>query len=283
FEPTPDSRVASAAPASTARGMSTEPGWSSTASDASRETRFSAPESTAPATARGERASSFDSVGGSVFDTPIFRFLRDYFTGGNTLVRVGVLILFFGIAFLLRYLAEHTHVPIQFRLSAVAGSGFVLLVLGWRLRSRRLGYALALQGGGVGILYLTTFAALRLYSLLPPAVAFGLLVAIAVFTAVLAVWQDSQAFAVLAVTGGFLAPILASTGAGSHVVLFSYYAIVNASILAISWYRAWRPLNVVGFAFTFIISTAWGALHYESRLFASTEPFLVLFFVFYVV
>ena len=195
---------------------------------------------------------------------------------------MGVLILFFGVAFLLRYAAEHSNVPIQFRLSGVALGGFVLLVLGWRLRSRRLGYALALQGGGVGILYLTTFAALRLYSLLPPSVAFGLLVAIAAFSALLAVWQDSQAFAVLAVTGGFLAPILASTGQDSHVVLFSYYAIVNASILAISWYRAWRPLNVVGFAFTFIISTAWGALHYEDQLFDSTEPFLVLFFVFYV-
>ena len=220
--------------------------------------------------------------GGSLFDIPLLRILRDYFTGGNTLVRVGVLILFFGVAFLLRYLAEHTRVPIQFRLTGVACGGAALLVLGWRLRSRRPGYALALQGGGVGILYLATFAALRLYSLLPPMVAFGLLVAIAAFSAALAVWQDSQAFAALAVTGGFLAPILASTGQGSHVVLFSYYLVVNASILAISWYRTWRPLNVLGFAFTFIISTAWGALRYEDGLFASTEPFLVLFFLFYV-
>lgn len=250
-------------------------GWKATAPPASPGVRYSV------------RNSSYSSSpgpdsGSSLFDIPVFKFLRDYFTGGNTLVRVGVLILFFGVAFLLRYLAEHTHVPIQFRLCGVACGGVALLILGWRLRSRRLGYALALQGGGVGILYLTTFAALRLYSLLPPTVAFGLLVAIAAFTAVLAVWQDSQAFAALAVTGGFLAPILASTGQGSHVVLFSYYAVVNAGILAISWYRPWRPLNVLGFVFTFIISTAWGALRYEDTLFDSTEPFLVLFFLFYV-
>jgi uncharacterized membrane protein len=213
---------------------------------------------------------------------PIVRVIREFFAGGNTLVRVGVLILFFGVAFLLRYLAEHTHVPIQFRLSGVACGGIALLILGWRLRLRRPGYALALQGGGVGILYLTAFAALRLYSLLPPAAGFAIFVLLAAFSAVLAVLQDSQAFALLAVTGGFLAPILASTGQGSHVVLFSYYAIVNASILVIAWYKAWRPLNFAGFAFTFIISTAWGALHYNSSLFASTEPFLVLFFVLYV-
>ncbi|HEY6923969.1 MAG TPA: DUF2339 domain-containing protein, partial [Steroidobacteraceae bacterium] len=171
---------------------------------------------------------------------------------------------------------------IQMRLSAVACGGVALLVLGWRLRARRFGYALALQGGGVGILYLTVFAALRLYAVLSPAIVLALLVFLAALSAVLAVLQNSQAFALLAVTGGFLAPILASTGQGSHVVLFSYYAVLNASILAIAWYKAWRPLNFAGFAFTFVISTAWGATHYQSGLFSSTEPFLVLFFLFYV-
>ncbi|MDB6047210.1 MAG: hypothetical protein JWM63_5761 [Gammaproteobacteria bacterium] len=214
-------------------------------------------------------------------ESPILRVIREYFTGGNTLVRVGVLILFFGVAFLLRYIAEHSHVPIQFRLAGVACGGIALLVLGWALRKRRSGYALALQGGGAGILYLTVFAALRFYSLLPPTTSFALLVLLAAFTAALAVLQNSQAFALLAVIGGFLAPILASTGDGSHVVLFSYYAVLNASILAIAWYKAWRPLNLAGFVFTFVVGAAWGALRYHQELFASTEPFLVLFFLFY--
>jgi uncharacterized membrane protein len=226
-------------------------------------------------------ARGFEVPSPGTVESPILRAAKDYFTGGNTLVRIGVLILFFGVAFLLRYVAEHSHVPIQFRLSGVAIGGGILLVLGWRLRARRRGYALALQGGGVGILYLTTFAALRLYSILSPPAAFFILLFLAAFSAVLAVLQDSQAFAVLAVTGGFLAPILASTGEGSHIVLFSYFAVLNASILGIAWYKTWRPLNLVGFAFTFLISAAWGALHYQSELFASTEPFLALFFVFY--
>jgi uncharacterized membrane protein len=182
----------------------------------------------------------------------------------------------------LRYIAEHSHVPVQARLSAVACGGVALLVIGWRLRAKRSGYALALQGGGVGILYLTAFAALRLYSVLSPAIVLALLVCLAALSAVLAVLQNSQAFALLAVTGGFLAPLLASTAQGSHVLLFSYYAVLNASILAMAWYKAWRPLNLVGFAFTFVISTAWGVTHYQSWLFSSTEPFLVLFFLFYV-
>ena len=229
------------------------------------------------ATPSAPRVSSVESV-----ESSIVRIVREFFTGGNTVVRVGILILFFGVAFLLRYVAEHSHIPIQFRLSGVACGGIALLILGWRLRLRRPGYSLAVQGGGVGILYLTAFAALRLYSVLPPAAAFFILVFLAAFSVVLAVLQNSQAFAVLAVTGGFLAPILASNGQGSHVALFSYYAVLNTSIVAVAWYKAWRPLNFVGFAFTFIISTFWGVLHYNSRLFDSTEPFLVLFFVFYV-
>ena len=176
--------------------------------------------------------------GAAPSEPQVVRLLREYFTGGNTLVRVGIIILFFGVAFLLRYVAEHSHVSIELRLSGVALGAVVLLVLGWRLRTRRSDYALALQGGAVGILYLTIFAALRLYSLLTPTAAFGLLALLAALSAALAVLQSSQAFALLAVTGGFLAPILAATEHGSHIVLFSYYAVVNASILGIAWFKA---------------------------------------------
>jgi uncharacterized membrane protein len=214
-------------------------------------------------------------------ELPIFGAIRGFLTGGNTLVRAGVVVLFFGVAFLLRYMAEHTHVPVELRLTGISLGGVALLVFGWRLRTTRSGYALAVQGGGVGILYLTVFAALRLYAVLPAAIAFPILAVIAILSAMLAVLQNSIAFALLGVSGGFLAPVLASTGQGSHVVLFSYYAVLNLGILAVAWFKAWRPLNIAGFAFTFAIGTAWGVLKYRPEDFASTEPFLVLFFLLY--
>src|SRR5262249_37736470 len=111
--------------------------------------------------------------------------------GGNTLVRVGMIVLFFGVAFLLTYAAERELVRIELRLAAVVAGAIVLLVFGWRLRLRRPGYALMLQGGAVGVLYLTVFAALRLYHLLPAGFAFAVLVGIAASSAALAVLQDS--------------------------------------------------------------------------------------------
>lgn len=215
-------------------------------------------------------------------DGPIVGMLREYFTGGNALVRAGVVVLFFGVAFLLRYLAEHTHVPIEFRLSGVALGAVVLLVLGWRLRTKRSGYALALQGGAIGILYLTVFSALHIYALLSPGPAFTLLAIISALTAILAVLQGSLAVALLGVTGGFLAPFLASTGAGNQVALFSYFAVLNAVILGIAWFRSWRLLNLAGFGFTLVLATVWGVLQYRPQYFNSTEPFLALFFLIYV-
>ena len=52
-------------------------------------------------------------------------------------------------------------------------------------------------------------------------------------------------------------------------------------IFAVAWVRPWRALNVLGFVFTFGIGTAWGVLKYRPELFGSTEPFLLLFFAFY--
>jgi len=203
-------------------------------------------------------------------------------TGGNTLARVGVVLLFIGVAFLVKYASEHVTIPISARLAGVALGGIVLLALGFRLRNSRAGYAMSLQGAGVGVLYLTVFAALRLYQLLPPLAAFTLLFWIAALSSYLAVRQDAMALAILGIVGGFAAPVLTSSGGGSHVMLFSYYAVLNAAIFAVAWFKAWRLLNVVGFVCTFLVGTLWGVTRYRPEDFATTEPFLVLFFLFYV-
>src|SRR6185503_7929916 len=126
------------------------------------------------------------------------------------------------------------------------------------------------------------FAAFRMFHLLPPTLAFVLLVGVAVFSAALAVIQNSLTLAAIGVSGGFLAPVLASTGQGSHVMLFSYYVVLNAGIVAIAWVKAWRVLNVLGFGFTFVIASLWGAKAYVPEHFATTEPFLIVFFAMYV-
>jgi uncharacterized membrane protein len=206
-----------------------------------------------------------------------------WITTGNVPVKVGVVLSLFGVGFLVKEGMDRQWfvLPVELRLALVAAFGIALLVVGWRLRDRQRVYALSVQGGGIGVLYLTIYAAFALYGLLPVALTFALLVVVTVGVGTLAVLQDARALAVLGVLGGFLAPVLASTGSGSHVALFSYYALLDLAIFGIAWFRAWRVLNVLGFAFTFGIASLWGAQAYRPEYFATTEPFLILFTLIY--
>ncbi|HIQ16065.1 MAG TPA: DUF2339 domain-containing protein, partial [Leucothrix sp.] len=201
--------------------------------------------------------------------------LKGYFTGGNLFVRIGIIILFFGVSFLLKYVSDQGLFPIEYRLIGVVVLAMAFLGLGWRLRLKNETYALLLQGAGIGILYLDIYAAFSLYYLLPAMATFVLLFVVSMFSAALAVLQDSKSLAVLGFSGGFIAPVLASSGSNNYVGLFSYYAILNLAIVVVAWFKSWRALNLLGFAFTFIIGTAWGVMTYKSENFASVEPFLI--------
>ena len=207
--------------------------------------------------------------------------IYEWFTGGNLLVRIGVVVLLFGFAFLVKYAAARNMVPLELRLAAAFAAGIGMLVLGWRLREARFGYAVTLQGGGIGVMYLTLFAAARLFGLVPLPLTLFVMIGLVAFSGLLAVLQNAAAMAVIGSAGGFMAPVLLSTGSGSHVMLFSYYALLNAGIFGIAWYRAWRWLNLIGFFFTFGIGSAWGLEYYRPAHFDTTEPFLVLFLAFY--
>ncbi len=204
-----------------------------------------------------------------------------YFTDGNIFVRIGLLVLFFGVAFLLRYAAEHSLVPLELRFIAAALVGMGLLGAGWRLRQKNRVYALLLQGGGIGIVYITIFAAFQISNLLPSALTFLLLVTFALLTAALAVMQNARGLAVFASVGGFLAPFLASSGSGNYIGLFSYFALLNASIFIIAWKKSWRLLNLIGFVFTFLTFTTWFVFEYQDEMLLPTSGFLVLFFLMY--
>ena len=207
---------------------------------------------------------------------------KAWLLGGNTIVRVGLVILFIGLSFLARYAAVAGLLPVELRLAAIGAAGIALLGLGFARRSAKPGFALALQGAGVAVMYLTVFAAFRLYALLPPLAAFGLMTVVCALSCALALVQNSRALAVVAFAGGFAVPVLLSTGQGSHIGLFSYYTVLNLAILFIADRRSWRVLNLVGFVATFGVATAWGALKYSSDNYASAQLFLVVFVLIYV-
>ena len=211
----------------------------------------------------------------------IVTFIKSYFTGGNPLVRIGGVVLFFGFAFLVKYASDIGFFTLTMRLWSVAIFAVALTILGWKLKDRDGAYGQVLQGVGVAMGYLLVFATSKYYTFLPINLAFLIMVTIVAIGVALATIENSLPLALFSITGGYMAPILLSTGSGSHLILFSYYMLLNIGVATLAWYRSWRLLNLVGFTFTFIVATAWGALRYTPENFTTTEPFLIGFFLIY--
>ncbi|HCQ7769266.1 DUF2339 domain-containing protein [Enterobacter kobei] len=210
----------------------------------------------------------------SVFGGILTSLVR-WFMQGNPLAKLGILLLFLGLSFLLRYTVEHSLFPLELRLVATALFAIVLLAIGWRLRHKQPVYALILQGGATGILYLTVFGAFRLWQMLPMTLAFALLVAICAASVGLAVLQKALSLAMLASLGGYLAPLLLSTGGGNFVALFSFYLLLSIGILAISIWQHWRELNLLGLLFTFGVGGLWGLNDYQPEHYWVCQLFLI--------
>jgi uncharacterized membrane protein len=217
----------------------------------------------------------------SIFDKA-FKYAKNWLLTGNTVVKVGSIVLLFGLAFFFKYAIDTGWLPLEVRVLMVLSVGFGVMIVGWRVRHSKPEISLPLQGGGVGILYLSIFVAINFYGLIDPLPGLVLLVAIVALASALAVIQDSKYLAITSIVAGFVSPILVSSNSGDHIALFSYYLALNVGVLSISWFKSWRILNVIGFAFTFVIATLWGNDAYTAEHFATVEPFLIAFFLFYV-
>lgn len=199
---------------------------------------------------------------------------------GNPLAKIGVVLLFFGIASALKVAAEHAVFPLEAKLALAVAGALVMLGLGWRQREARPMFGLAMQGGGIAILYLLVYLAYAHFGLIGARPAFFLFTLLGAACTALAVAQDGVSLAVLGMAGAFVAPTLAGTG-GGQIELFGYFALLNLVVLGLVWLKDWRALSRTGFIFTFLVGLAWGLKNYQPTAFAVSEFFLVFFFLCY--
>lgn len=212
-----------------------------------------------------------------------FRKVCAFFTGGNSIVRIGMVVFFIGIAFLLKYAADSGLFPISIRLISVAILAVALFTLGFFLEKKRLNYAITLEGGALAILYLLSFTSFYHYKVIEAGFTFACLVLITAITILWAIKRDVKALAIMGIIGGFIAPLLIKTSTPNVILLFSYYLILNIGIFITAWLRRWRELNVLGFIFTFVITALWYYGDYTHQDFYTAELFLFIFFAFYLI
>lgn len=211
----------------------------------------------------------------------VWTWAMNYLREGNPVVKIGMVVLFFGLAFLIRHLADQGWFPIEARLAAIGVTGFGLIGIGWRTRNRNFHYGLILQGGGLAVCYLTLFAAMKFAPILSSTQTFAGMFLITCAGVALAVRQQAQILAVFATVGGFLVPVLTSDGSNNFVGLFSFYLLLNLGILSIAWFQSWRLLNWTGFVFTFGVSLSWAVLQYSPADYAVVQSFMLGYFLLY--
>ncbi len=178
---------------------------------------------------------------------------------GLTLVnRIGVVTLVLGIAFFFKWAVDNQWIGPAGRviLGVIAGlAALAVADLLWR-KGQRI-FAQGVTAIGLGILYLAVYAAFGYYQLIPQTLAFTFMVATTVLTVALALRYVSVAMAVLGLVGGYLTPIVLSTGEDHPWFLFSYVLLLNVAALVLARMRAWRPLEILSLVATAVIYWAW--------------------------
>lgn len=175
----------------------------------------------------------------------------DWFKGGNSIVRIAIIILLIGVILLLRFASEYWQLTLSAKMAAIAAGGFALTALGYYLRQKRFDYAISLQGAGLGILFLVLFSSYHLQALSSVLVAYMALAALLASTLWLALKQNALFLAFIALGSGFIAPFLLNTNSHDIAALMAYLFALNAALAVIALFKPWRILNTVALLLTF--------------------------------
>src|SRR6202011_2310830 len=136
--------------------------------------------------------------------------------------------------------------------------GLGLIVTGWLTASRRYRVSgQSLCATGVLVLYGNIFAAHVFYHLIALVPAFASMALVTAAAFFLAVRMNAQVIVILGLLGGFLTPVLLSTGVDNPTALFGYIAVLNIGIAAVALRKRWDYLVLLAAADTILMEFAW--------------------------
>jgi uncharacterized membrane protein len=200
--------------------------------------------------------------------------------GSHWLNRVGIVAVLVGVSLFLKYAFEGKWVGPPGRISIGLLSGIAVIVWSEWFRAHKYHiFSFSLKALGLGMLYLSLWAAFQVYNLLSWTVAFVAMVTVTISTTTLALWQEAEILALFALIGGFATPLLLYTGENREVQLFAYLALLNSATLLLVGTRPWRSLLLVSLLATLILYFTWYATFYRRSELALTLGFATVFFV----
>jgi uncharacterized membrane protein len=198
--------------------------------------------------------------------------------GGKVALYTGLTLLFLATAFFLGWAWTQLSPAGRLTLGYVGGALLMGLGIVARERTERW-FSDGLMGAGLATLYLTTWAGWERYALLGYTQAFGLTSAITALGIALALWRGSETLAIVATIGGFSAPVwLRGDGAGAPANFFGYLAALNAGMLTVSAWRAWRYHQLTCLVATILLVGGWAIDGYTPAYRGLTLGFVSLYY-----
>jgi uncharacterized membrane protein len=187
---------------------------------------------------------------------------------------VAILLIFGATVYFLKYAFDNRWIGELGRVMLGVAASLTLVWLGnERYRKQWRYFSQILTGGGIAILYLSVYGAFGYYHLIGQRGAFVFLAILVAEAFLLAVWYDSPSIAVMALAGGFLVPILLSTGRDQYATLFTYIAVLDLGMLGVVAVRSWRWIGSLAYLGTQLLFWNWYSEHYHTE----KRPAVLLF------
>jgi len=207
----------------------------------------------------------------------------EQFMGAKLFAWIGGLALFLGVAFFVKYSFEHNLIPPELRVAIGFAVGAGLVIGGLLLKRKENAVtAQTLCATGILVLYAVTFACRAYYhfaffGFIPTFLLMTLITAVAFL---LAVRLNAIVVAVLGIAGGFLTPVLLSTGEDNPLGLFGYIALLDIGLLAVAQRQRWNVLPILGAIGTALMQFAWVAAFFVPEKYFAGNKVLVFMAVF---
>lgn len=179
------------------------------------------------------------------------------FIGENLINKIGILILVLGISYFVKFAIDKNWINEPARVGIGMLCGAMVMTIAHKLRKNYAAFSSVIVAGAIAIFYFTIGIAFHDYHLFNQSVAFGIMVVITAFSALISLSYDRLELAILSLIGGFAVPFMVSTGEGNYVVLFTYITILNIGILSLAYHKKWNLVNVLSYLFTIALYGGW--------------------------
>jgi len=176
---------------------------------------------------------------------PVVEFFRQ-----NALTIAGIFTLVLGIGYFVKYAIDKNWIGEISRAGIGFAAGAGIIGMGHFLRRNYPSFASIITGGGISVLYFTTTIAFREYHLFTQATAFSVTCIITVISILLSYYYKSEILIIFSLFGGFLAPLMISSGQSNYPFMFTYLTVINIGMLAVAFLRKWKSIGWIAFIFT---------------------------------